>query len=156
LTVITIITQSNTIRKKSKHFKTKLWTMRIPKDHSQRMTKLCTLSPRSNNDIIKDLINLTEVTFYPSSAIAQALSGPFFINLFLVLGDYVLVVGRAMSAIFDDQICFSVAGAIASLLMFGLCQYGQFGKDCFPSVVVGALDCLVTMPVPSSTWCDNK
>ncbi len=81
------------------------------------------LTPHATT-ITKDLINITEVIFYPSSLVAATIVKAFFYtNLFLVLGDYVLVMGRSVSAVFADQICLPVAGAIASVLMFGLCQF---------------------------------
>jgi Transmembrane amino acid transporter protein len=86
------------------------------------------ISPSStaapSTDITKDLINITEVTFYPSSTVATAMVKTiYYVNLFLVLGDYILVMGRSVSALFADQICLPTAGAIASVLMFGLCQF---------------------------------
>jgi hypothetical protein len=95
---------------------------RNPTDKFQRRTDGS--SPRSTLNITKDLINITEATFFPSSAIATATVKAFFyINLFLVLGDYILVMGRSVSAIFADQICLPAAGATAAILMFGLCQF---------------------------------
>ncbi|KAG7345355.1 transmembrane amino acid transporter [Nitzschia inconspicua] len=94
-------------------------------DHDLKTTQL-SLSAFSAppTNITKDLINITEVTFYPSSGVATTIVKViFYINLFLVLGDYVLVMGRSISAVFADQICLPSAGAIASFLMFGLCQF---------------------------------
>jgi hypothetical protein len=99
-------------------------------DYLEGETNCFTSSPRSTSrNISKDLINITEVTFYPSSVVATAtVKTIFYINLFLVLGEYILVMGRSVSAIFADQICLPVAGAIASVLMFGLCQFRTMAK----------------------------
>lgn len=83
-----------------------------------------TSSSVPTTNITRDLINITEVTFDPDSSIATALvKAIYYTNLFLVLGDYILVMGRSVSAIFADDICLPTAGAIASALMFGLCQF---------------------------------
>ena len=47
----------------------------------------------------------------------------YYINIFLVLGNYILVMSHAVSAMVgEDQLCFSTAGIIASTLMLALSQ----------------------------------
>lgn len=46
----------------------------------------------------------------------------FFTNIFLVLGDYILVMSHAVAALLEDHICLPWAGVLASTLMFGLSQ----------------------------------
>jgi hypothetical protein len=74
--------------------------------------------------ITKDLINITKATFDPDATSATYIvKSIYYTNLFLVLGDYVLVMARSVSALFADRICIPTAGLIASILMFGLCQF---------------------------------
>jgi amino acid permease len=68
-----------------------------------------------------DLISITKAVF-GAKYVTRLVVLIYYMNLFLVLGDYVLVMGRAVSAIFLDEICLPTAGAIASLLMFAVCQ----------------------------------
>ena len=45
----------------------------------------------------------------------------YYLNIFLVLGDYMLVMAHAVAAVWDG-ICITTAGLIASTLMFAICQ----------------------------------
>jgi len=85
----------------------------------------------SNNHDRKtsDLINITAVIFAPvdsftSRTYVVLVKSIYYVNLFLVLGDYILVMSRSVAAFFgEENICLPTAGAIASILMFGLCQF---------------------------------
>jgi amino acid permease len=68
-----------------------------------------------------DLISISDQVFQ-SKNITRLVILLYYTNLFLVLGDYMLVMSRAVSAMFLDQICIPAAGAIASILMFAICQ----------------------------------
>jgi amino acid permease len=68
-----------------------------------------------------DLISISDHVFQ-SKNITRLVILLYYTNLFLVLGDYMLVMSRAVSAMFLDQICIPTAGAIASILMFAICQ----------------------------------
>ena len=46
----------------------------------------------------------------------------YYINLFLVLSNYTLVMSHSVKAMAGDNICLPTAGIIAALLMFGLSQ----------------------------------
>eukprot|EP00977_Amphora_coffeiformis_P014072 scaffold3849_cov179-Amphora_coffeaeformis.AAC.10 len=46
----------------------------------------------------------------------------FFCNIFLVLGDYILVMSYAVAAMLGDNICLPWAGVLASILMFAVSQ----------------------------------
>lgn len=77
-----------------------------------------------DDKMTSDLINISEAVFVASPAGATCVVKTlYYTNLFLVLGDYILVMGRSISAVFLDQICLPTAGIIATVLMFGLCQY---------------------------------
>lgn len=69
----------------------------------------------------QDLTGVSNIVF-ESPAITKVVVCVFYLNLFLVLGDFLLVMARAVSAMFLDQICIPTAGAIASFFMFGICQ----------------------------------
>lgn len=75
-----------------------------------------------------DLINITSAVFSPNDNLTSRIyillvKILYYTNLFLVLGDYILVMSRSVTAFFgEENICLPTAGAIASTLMFGLCQ----------------------------------
>ncbi|KAL3937823.1 MAG: hypothetical protein SGBAC_007151 [Bacillariaceae sp.] len=46
----------------------------------------------------------------------------YYTNVYLVLGNYILVMSHAVSSVFGGNMCMPVAGLIASTLMFGLAQ----------------------------------
>lgn len=68
-----------------------------------------------------DLISISKAVF-ENPMITKIVITIYYVSLFLVLGDYILVMARAVSAIFLDQICIPTAGIIASVFMFALCQ----------------------------------
>ncbi len=86
---------------------------------------------RKNNHDRKtsDLINITAAIFTPNDTLVSRtyitlVKIIYYINLFLVLGDYILVMSRSAAAFFgEENICLPTAGIIASVLMFGLCQF---------------------------------
>jgi len=75
-----------------------------------------------------DFINITMAIFSPIDSLTSRIYISlvkiiYYVNLFLVLGDYILVMSRSVAAFFgEDNICLPTAGAVASILMFGLCQ----------------------------------
>jgi amino acid permease len=76
-----------------------------------------------------DLINISTAVFYPIDSLTSRtyimlVKIIYYVNLFLVLGDYILVMSRSVAAFFgEENICLPTAGAVASVLMFGLCQF---------------------------------
>ena len=70
-----------------------------------------------------DLINMSRTVFSPQAVATYMVKTFYYTNLFLVLGDYILVMARSVSAVFADEICLPTAGLVASVLMFGLCQF---------------------------------
>lgn len=76
-----------------------------------------------------DLINITASIFTPVDSLTSRtcvllVKIIYYVNLFLVLGDYILVMSRSVAAFFgEENICLPTAGAVASILMFGLCQF---------------------------------
>jgi len=69
-----------------------------------------------------DFIGMTSALFqWPVYAgVVMAL---FYLNIFLVLGDYILVMSHAVSALLgEDWLCIPQAGLIASTLMFAVSQ----------------------------------
>ena len=69
----------------------------------------------------QDFIGLTGAIFAsaPWSGLVTTL---YFCNLFLVLGDYILVMSYAVAAMLGDNICLPWAGVLASILMFAVSQ----------------------------------
>jgi len=88
------------------------------------------MSSGNNNSMTSDLIGISQAIFESSPSAPLSFSCTphlvvmfiYYLNLFLVLGDYILVMGRAVSAM-DPTICLPTAGAIASILMFAICQF---------------------------------
>jgi hypothetical protein len=69
-----------------------------------------------------DFIGMTSALFHKAQGTRLAMI-LFYTNIFLVLGDYILVMSHAVAALLgEDWICIPVAGVIASTLMFAVCQ----------------------------------
>lgn len=106
-----------------------------------------------------DFIELTEVICGTDSRAKTVVMIVFYVNVFLLLGDYILVMARAVSAIFEDDICFPHAGIVACILMFGLTQIrrlrdmgGWITVVSLGSLCVVVFQCLVaTSKVSSAT-----
>lgn len=91
------------------------------------------ITDEDNDKRTSDLINISSVVFDTTANASLGGGGGkmaynivmvvYYTNLFLVLGDYILVMGRSISAVFLDEICLPIAGIVATVLMFGLCQY---------------------------------
>ena len=76
-----------------------------------------------NNNKTQDLVAMSRSIFQSRHATFMV-TAFYYVNLFLVLGDYILVMGRAVSAITSDWIsCAPLAGAVAAILMLGICQF---------------------------------
>jgi hypothetical protein len=69
-----------------------------------------------------DFISMTRALFDSHSAVTHIVTTVYYINIFLVLGNYVLVMSHAVKAMWGDVICLPTAGIIASVLMFGVSQ----------------------------------
>ena len=75
----------------------------------------------NNNN--KNTISTTKSKKKKSKAIIIVII-TYYTNIFLVLGNYILVMSHAVAAMIgEDYICIPNAGLIASTLMFGLCQF---------------------------------
>ena len=75
-----------------------------------------------------DFIGMTQALFSSrkSTRIVMAL---FYTNIFLVLGDYILVMSHAVSALVgEENICIPQAGVLASVLMYGFSQIRTMAK----------------------------
>jgi hypothetical protein len=71
----------------------------------------------------------------------------FYVNLFLVLGDYILVMAHSVQALVgQDSICLPTSGLLASTLMFGFSQLRTMG-DIGRSVTLLSLACLAIVVV---------
>ncbi|CAJ1939263.1 unnamed protein product [Cylindrotheca closterium] len=46
----------------------------------------------------------------------------YYTNVYLVLGNYILVMSHAVSSVFGGKMCIPIAGLVASTVMFGLAQ----------------------------------
>lgn len=69
-----------------------------------------------------DFIGMTQALF-SSRQITRVVMILFYTNIFLVLGDYILVMSHAVSALVgEENICIPKAGIIAAVLMYGFSQ----------------------------------
>ena len=68
-----------------------------------------------------DFIGMTHALFQHPAA-THVVMILYYCNIFLVLGDYMLVMSHAVAALLGDQICVPTAGIVASTLMFLVSQ----------------------------------
>lgn len=92
-------------------------------DETEVLQNLSLSENETHRDVstTSDLISISEEVFQ-SNFVTNCVLTIYYLNLFLVLGDYILVMSRSVSAMFLDRICTPVAGVIASTLIFGICQ----------------------------------
>jgi amino acid permease len=72
-----------------------------------------------------DFVGLTYALFdYPSrsSCVTFTVLSIYYLNLILVLGNYILVMSHSVKAVAGENICLPVAGLIANILMLGISQ----------------------------------
>ena len=84
---------------------------------------------QANDDTTHDYIGLTKLVFpHPHATdyqprVTHLVITVFYTNIFLVLGDYILVMSHAVAAMIGEgSICLPTAGIVASTLMFGFSQ----------------------------------
>jgi amino acid permease len=73
-----------------------------------------------------DFIGMTSILFHEKEATTLVMI-LFYTNIFLVLGNYILVMSHAVSSIFGGM-CIPEAGLIASILMFAVSQLRTMAK----------------------------
>lgn len=74
-----------------------------------------------------DFIGITKAVFADITW-TRIVMAVYFTNIFLVLGDYILVMSYAVAAMLGDNICLPWAGVLASILMFAVCQLRTMAK----------------------------
>jgi len=92
-------------------------------------------SHHANNHVhTSDFLGLTTAIFYDPSTSpdegrtrslwpTRLVTTIYYINIFLVLGNYILVMSHAVAALVgEENICLPTAGIVASVLMYGLSQ----------------------------------
>jgi amino acid permease len=109
-----------------------------------------------------DFIAMTHALFdshhtHPSSA-TVLVTTVYYVNIFLVLGNYVLVMSHAVMAMLQDQICLPTAGIIASLLMFAVSQLrtmARLGRSAsiisLAALAILVLQCILPLLMGQST-----
>jgi amino acid permease len=79
-------------------------------------------SRQDDDSATHDYIGMTREIFHHPWATHMVIA-VFYTNIFLVLGDYILVMAHAVKAtVGEDSICLPTAGLLASTLMFGFSQ----------------------------------
>lgn len=69
-----------------------------------------------------DFIGMTRELFPYRRQATLIVMGVYYTNLFLVLGDYILVMSHAVAAMVEERLCLPTAGVVASTLMFAVSQ----------------------------------
>lgn len=70
----------------------------------------------------KDYVGMTQALFQDRKATLWVMT-IYYVNIFLVLGNYILVMSHAVKALIgDDVICLPTAGLVASIAMFAVSQ----------------------------------
>lgn len=93
----------------------------------------------------QDLVGLTNAVF-ASAQWSGFVTTLYFLNLFLVLGDYILVMSYAVAAMLGDNICLPWAGVLASILMFAVSQLRTMARLGREASVI-SLACLLVVVV---------
>jgi hypothetical protein len=102
-------------------------------DDANKTGALPTMDPDNNNDnqhhsphhdsSTFDSIGLTRELFPSNRQPFRIVLCFYYTNIFLVLGDYILVMSHAVAAMVgEENICLPMAGILASTLMFALAQ----------------------------------
>lgn len=83
-----------------------------------------------DDDATHDFVELTKAIFNSTfSYTPKIVTITYYINIFLVLGNYILVMSHSVQAfIGEDLICTPKAGLIASTMMFALSQLNTMAK----------------------------
>lgn len=74
-----------------------------------------------------DFIGMTRALFKSKTA-TKLVIAIYYINIFLVLGNYILVMSHAVSAAFGGDMCYPTAGLVASIGMFVVSQSRTMAK----------------------------
>eukprot|EP00592_Proboscia_alata_P010330 CAMPEP_0194356478 /NCGR_PEP_ID=MMETSP0174-20130528/4127_1 /TAXON_ID=216777 /ORGANISM="Proboscia alata, Strain PI-D3" /LENGTH=245 /DNA_ID=CAMNT_0039126091 /DNA_START=48 /DNA_END=785 /DNA_ORIENTATION=+ len=86
-------------------------------------------SPHHENHSTIDFIGVTGTLFRNSSFVRRVVIITYYTNIFLVLGNYILVMSHAVRAIIGEEyICIPTSGVIASTLMFSFSQIRTMAK----------------------------
>lgn len=75
----------------------------------------------ANDHLTFDFIGMTNALF-DSSVATSVVMVIYYTNIFLVLGDYILVMSHAFVAMVGGNLCLPTAGLLASTLMYGVAQ----------------------------------
>jgi hypothetical protein len=74
-----------------------------------------------------DFIGMTDALFHHPT-VTHVVMAVYYCNIFLVLGDYILVMSHAVAALVGDTMCIPTAGLLASTLMFAVSQLRTMAK----------------------------
>jgi hypothetical protein len=91
-----------------------------------------------------DFIGMTQALFH-NRYVSYFVLFIYYANLFLILGNYILVMSHAVAALVGGKICIPVAGLIASTLMFGVSQLSTMAKLGRSASIISLLCLLVVV-----------
>ena len=69
-----------------------------------------------------DFVGITTALYGSFTKPTQTVTAIYYTNIILVLGNYILVMSHAISAVFHDEICVPTAGVLSAICMYGLLQ----------------------------------
>ena len=75
-----------------------------------------------------DFIGMTRALFPHTTSVTRVVMAIYYCNIFLLLGDYILVMSHAVVALVGGAICLPTAGMVASTLMFAVSQLRTMAK----------------------------
>lgn len=88
----------------------------------EEFTESCHTQHDDDYHSTTDLIGITRALFPHSSTATRVVMAFYYCNVFLVLGDYILVMSHAVVALAGGAMCLPTAGIVASTLMFAVSQ----------------------------------
>jgi len=97
-------------------------TSRLPRHESSLSTQDGIMTSENIGDALSttDFVTLSQTLFPHSRLAVGSVRTVYYLNVFLVLGNYILVQSRAVQRLFDWNL--ESSAALASLFMFGVCQ----------------------------------
>ena len=92
-----------------------------------------------------DFIGMTTALFRNNKRAVRLVQGMYYANLFLVLGNYILVMSHAVVAASGETLCLPMAGLLASVGMFAVAQLRTMARLGRTASIVSLLALLVVV-----------
>ena len=92
-----------------------------------------------------DFIGMTTALFRNNKRVVRQVQGMYYANLFLVLGNYILVMSHAVVAASGERLCLPTAGLLASVGMFAVAQLRTMARLGRTASIVSLMALLVVV-----------